>query len=95
MEREMDNSRLSGKDGDPDLHAERREEDRRLRILRRAVDYSLWIIAQKELTLVEAQRLAEGVKEYALRLFPGKEQTFDLIYAPRFRRAISERFRLH
>ncbi|NTW36322.1 MAG: hypothetical protein HGB17_09370 [Syntrophobacteraceae bacterium] len=91
----MDNSRLSGTDPDLDLQAERREEDRRLRILRRAVDYALWIIARKDLTLIEARTLAEGVREQALLLFPGKEDAFDLIYAPRFRRAISERFRLH
>jgi hypothetical protein len=91
----MDNSRLNGADRDRDSQAERREEDRRLRILRRAVDYALWIIARADLTLLEAQKLAEGVREQALLLFPGKEDAFDWIYAPRFRRAISERFRLH
>jgi hypothetical protein len=91
----MDNSRPRVTDPDLDLQAERREEDRRLRILRRAVDYALWIIARRDLTLIEAQTLAEGVREQALLLFPGKEDAFDLIYAPRFRRAISERFRLH
>ncbi|MCU0588618.1 MAG: hypothetical protein MUF52_10730 [Syntrophobacteraceae bacterium] len=91
----------SGKDpvkdaGDPerDLSAERREEDRRIRILRRAVDFSLWIIRRTDITLPEAQNLVQGVRERALSLFPGKESAFDLIYAPRFRRAMAERFRL-
>ncbi len=95
MERDVKNTQPGGADRDHDLQAERREEDRRLRILRRAVDYSLWLIARTDLSLVEARRLAEGVREQALHLFPGKEDAFDLIYAPRFRRAISERFRLH
>jgi len=77
-----------------DLQAEKRDEDRRLRILRRSVDYSLWIIRRTDITLEEAQKLVQGVRAQALLLFPGKEEAFDLIYAPRFRRAISERFQL-
>jgi hypothetical protein len=83
---------VSNAANEPD--AERREEDRRLRVLRRAVDYALWIIARTEISLGEAQKLVAGVREQALILFPGKETTYDLIYAPRFRRAIAERFRL-
>lgn len=79
---------------DRDAQAEKREEDRRLRILRRSVDYSIWIIRRTDITLEEAQKLVEGVREQALLLFPGKEDVFDLIYAPRFRRAICERFQL-
>jgi len=30
-----------------------------------------------------------------LKLFPGKELAFDLIYRPKFQRAITETFRLH
>jgi hypothetical protein len=31
----------------------------------------------------------------ALRLFPGKELAFDLIYLPRFHRLLAERFGYH
>jgi len=94
MERENHESCRQEPDRECDLQAKRREEDRRLRILRRAVDYSLWIIRRTDITLAEAQKLVEGVRQQALILFPGKEDAFDLIYAPRFRRAIAERFRL-
>ncbi|HYA90515.1 MAG TPA: hypothetical protein VEK32_03345 [Thermodesulfobacteriota bacterium] len=42
--------------------------------------------------LEEAQELVENVKRAACGLFPGKEETFELIYRPRFLRAIRERF---
>jgi hypothetical protein len=32
------------------------------------------------------------VKRAACSLFPGKEETFELIYRPRFHRVIQERF---
>jgi hypothetical protein len=37
----------------------------------------------------------KGVKKQALRLFPEKEETFDLIYLPRFRRLLREKYQLH
>ena len=39
--------------------------------------------------------MVEKVKQWAVILFPGKEETFDLIYRPRFRRIIEERYPLH
>jgi len=71
------------------------EEDRRVRILRRLVDFSLAYIAQSSIPLEKAHAVVEGVKRYALRLFPDKEATFDLIYLPRFRRLLQEKYRLH
>jgi hypothetical protein len=71
------------------------EEDRRVRILRRLVDFSLAFIAQSSISLDQAHAVVEGVKRYALRLFPDKEATFDLIYLPRFRRLLQEKYRLH
>jgi len=71
------------------------EEDRRIRILRRLVDFSLAYIAQSRIPLDQAHAVVEGVKRYALRLFPDKEATFDLIYLPRFRRLLQEKYRLH
>ncbi len=74
--------------------AEIRDEDKRIRHLRRLVDFSLAFIAQTPLTPEEAQRVVHGVRQKAMELFPGKEETFDLVYTPRFRRLIAEKFRL-
>jgi hypothetical protein len=71
------------------------EEDRRVRTLRRLVDFSLAYIAQSNIPLDQAHAVVEGVKRHALRLFPDKEETFDLIYLPRFRRLLQEKYRLH
>lgn len=74
--------------------AEIKEEDRRIRHLRRLVDFSLAFIAQSPMSPGEARRVVQGVRQQAMELFPGKEQTFELIYTPRFRRLIAEKFRL-
>ena len=71
------------------------EENRRLRTLRLLVDFALAYLAQTNLPLEEAQAVVEGVKKQALRLFPDKEETFDLIYLPRFRRLLREKYQLH
>jgi hypothetical protein len=72
--------------------AEIREENRRIRFLRFLVDLSILSIQQEPLSLKEALQVVEDVKLAACNLFPGKEQTFDLIYRPRFLRVIRERF---
>jgi len=74
---------------------EREEENRRIRTLRLLVDFSLAYLAQTNLPLEEAQAVVKGVKKQALRLFPEKEETFDLIYLPRFRRLLREKYHLH
>jgi hypothetical protein len=74
--------------------AEIKEENKRIRHLRRLVDFSLALIAQTPVSLDEAHRVVQAVREQAMRLFPGKEETFELLYTPRFRRLIAEKFRL-
>jgi len=69
-----------------------REENRKLRYLRFLVDFSILSIQQDDLSFEEAQELVENVKRAACSLFPGKEETFELIYRPRFNRVIRERF---
>ena len=69
-----------------------REENRRVRYLRFLVDLSLVSIQQEELSRDKAERVVEDVKQAACNLFPGKEETFELIYRPRFQRVIQERF---
>jgi hypothetical protein len=71
------------------------EEDRRVRQLRIAVGLALSVIGQTDMTLAQAQEMVTATRGMALRLFPGKELAFDLIYLPRFRRLLAERFGYH
>jgi hypothetical protein len=73
---------------------ELRDENRKVRYLRFLVDFSILSIQQDDLLLEEAQGIVENVKRAACSLFPGKEETFELIYRPRFNRTIEERFGL-
>jgi hypothetical protein len=75
--------------------ADRRDEDKRIRYLRLMVDFSMAHIAQSSISIDEAHRIFNGVRMKAIELFPGKEATFDLIYTPRFRRLIAEKFSLN
>lgn len=72
--------------------SERREEEKRIHRLQRLVDFSLAFIAQTDVSLDEAQSVVQGVRRHAHSLFPDKEETFELIYTPRFRRLISEKY---
>ncbi len=74
--------------------AEIREENKRIRHLRRLVDFSLALIAQSPMSHDEANRIVQAVRGQAMELFPGKEETFELLYTPRFRRLIAEKFSL-
>ncbi len=69
-----------------------REENRKIRYLRLLVDFSVLSIQQGDVTLGEALKVVEDVKRVACTFFPGKEETFELIYRPRFNRVIQERF---
>jgi len=72
-----------------------REENRNLRYLRFLVDLALMEIRAGRLSRAQAQQVVKNVRSQALKLFPGKEEAFDIIYRPRFQRAIAETFRLH
>ena len=68
-----------------------REEERKLRHLRCMADATALVIAQGEVTVLEACALIRLARRYALKLFPDKAEVFDLIYRPRFARMVSER----
>jgi hypothetical protein len=68
------------------------DEDRRVRQLRIAVSLALGVIAQTNISLDQAREIESATRAMALRMFPGKELAFDLIYRPRFRRLLAERF---
>jgi hypothetical protein len=69
-------------------------EDRKLRRLSRAMDIASILLWEVDLTLEEAQEIVNHAKHTALQLFPDKEATFDLIYGPRFRRILAEKYHL-
>jgi hypothetical protein len=69
-----------------------REESRRVRALARAADLTGYLILQEETSYEDCLRLLEALRRFALGCFPGKEETFDLIYKPRIERLIQERF---
>ena len=68
------------------------EENRRVRFLRFLVDLSIFSIQEGDLSPGEAEGTVEEVKRASCGLFPGKEETFELIYRPRFRRVLRERY---
>ncbi|MGB7946258.1 MAG: hypothetical protein WCH75_01120 [Candidatus Binatia bacterium] len=69
-------------------------EERKVRRLTRAMDIAAILLWEVDLTLAEAQEIVSHAKHTALQLFPDKEETFDLIYGPRFRRILAEKYRL-
>ena len=69
-------------------------EERRLRRLHRAMDVAAALLWKVNLSLEEAQDVVGHAKLTALQLFPGKEETFDLIYGSRFRRILVEKYHL-
>ena len=69
-------------------------EEKKLRRLGRAMDVAAALLWRVDLTLEEARDVVSHAKQTALELFPDKEETFDLIYAPRFRRILAEKYQL-
>lgn len=68
-------------------------ENKKIRQLRLMVDLTVATLQTSELSIVEMVTLINNAKKFALYLFPDKEQTFDLIYKPRFERIIKERLK--
>ena len=72
-----------------------REEEGRLRRLRLLVDVTAQVLSEDEkLTFCEALRLVEAARTAALRLFPDKSDTFELVIRPRLDHIILERFQI-
>ena len=69
------------------------EENKKVRRLRFIVDFALQYIRTQEISHDEAIAIVEGIKKHALRLFPDKEEAFDIIYAPRFKRLLNKKFK--
>ena len=74
------------------MDEETAEENKKVRRLRFMVDFTLEYIRTQRLSHDQALLVVEGVKRFALGLFPDKEETFDIVYAPRFKRLLNEKF---
>jgi hypothetical protein len=70
------------------------EENRRIRYLRILVDLVINLIYEGDILYEDAINLIESVKSVAIKLFPDKEATFELIYRPRFKRVLRERYNI-
>ena len=66
------------------------DEAKRARKVTHIVDIAAALIRQSGMSRGEAEMLVEHVREQILRLFPDGEQTYEVIYARRFRRLIDE-----
>jgi hypothetical protein len=66
------------------------DEAARARKVRQLVDLATSLIMQAKMTRVDAEQLVAAVRERILALFPGREETYELIYARRFSRLIDE-----
>jgi hypothetical protein len=66
------------------------DEARRARKVRQIVDIATSLLMQANMPRAEAERLVALVRERILLLFPDGQQTYELIYSPRFTRLIEE-----
>ncbi len=74
--------------------AEIREENRKVRRLQFVVDLVINVLWQTDMPIAEASELIAETRRFALQLFPDKGPTYDLIYAPRLKRILAEKYRL-
>ncbi len=58
------------------------------------VDLVTSVLYQSDMPVEEAAELVAATRRFALNLFPGREQTYDLIYKPRFQRLLAEKYNL-
>ena len=69
-------------------------ESRRVRRLQVVVGLITNLLRQSDLPVEEAAALVAQTRQYALRLFPGREETYDLLYQSRFKRLLAEKYRV-
>lgn len=76
---------------DPTLDPEAvADEKRRADALRRTVDVACALLRQARLSRPEAEEIVAFTRGRVLELFPGKDDVFDLVLAPRFARILDE-----
>jgi len=70
------------------------EENRKVRRLQIVVDLVLNLVAQSDIPVEEASELVARTRQFALNLFPDKELAYDIIYQPKFKRLMAEKYRI-
>jgi hypothetical protein len=69
------------------------EESLKMRQLRLIVDLTTGVLYQDQsLSLKEARQMVTDLRKAVLRMFPGKEATFEIVLVPRFERILRERW---
>jgi hypothetical protein len=66
------------------------DERRRERHVRLIADFTCTVIMQTRMARTDAEGLVQAARSRILELFPGREETYELLYAPRFRRILDE-----
>ena len=66
------------------------DESRRADTLRRTVDVACALLRQARLPREEAESVVALTRARVLELFPGKEDVWELVLAPRFARIVDE-----
>ena len=69
------------------------EEEKKLRRLRFIVDFAIEYIRSQDVSHDEAIAIVEGVKKHTLKLFPDKDEVFDIMYMQRFKRLLNEKYK--
>ena len=70
------------------------EENKRTRRLQIVVSLVMNLISQGNLPYAEAVAMVASTRRIALKLFPGKETAFDIIYQPKLKRLLNEVYRI-
>ncbi len=74
--------------------AQIREENRKVRRLQIVVDLVTSVLWQSDMPIEEASAMVAETRRFALSLFPDKGETYDLIYRPRFKRILAEKYKM-
>lgn len=67
------------------------EEERAIRRLRFISDVTCRLLSDSGITLSESLNLIFEARTQALTMFPGKAETFDMIYGRRFHRILADK----
>ena len=70
------------------------EENHKVRRLQIVVNLVLNVVAQTDIPIEEASELVACTRQFALDLFPDKELAYDIIYQPKFKRLLAEKYRI-
>jgi hypothetical protein len=92
---DLERAESDGEQSGSEHERSNQEEARRIRRLQVMMSMVMSVISQDPgLTLEEASEMAANARRAALCMFPDKELAYDLIYRPRLKRLMNERFRL-